>query len=352
MRNIKNKRLAILALVLTMVLGLCGCAFGDKETKLVFTTGFAKDELFRIEDLSCTRAEFMVYLTNTQNQYESVYGKDIWSVSKDGISLEYNIMDNVLAKIAQIKSMYLLAVEQGITLTEEEQNKAKAIAKLYMNSLTKEEIEGMGVTQDVIEGLYVEYAMAERVYEQIIANVNPEISDDEARTITVEHILIKTFTTDGSGKKIEFSDNMKQNCFEEIKDIHELATNGKNDFTELAAKYSDGDTTRISFRKGELYKSFEDAAFELGTGEISDIVKTDLGYHIIKCINTFDRDETDVNKLKIVEERKEEAFGEVYNAFVDSLIRNINEKLWDSIHLLHDENINTQSFFDLYYEYF
>ena len=33
-----------------------------------------------------------------------------------------------------------------------------------------------------------------QVYEYIIKDINPEISDDEARTITVDYILIKTYT--------------------------------------------------------------------------------------------------------------------------------------------------------------
>lgn len=61
---------------------LTGCGrFDISNTKVVLTTGFDKDEIFRIETISCTVPEVMVYLTNAQNQYESVYGSEIWGAS-------------------------------------------------------------------------------------------------------------------------------------------------------------------------------------------------------------------------------------------------------------------------------
>ena len=38
--------------------------------------------------------------------------------------------------------------------------------------------------------------------EHLIADINPEISDDEARTITVQHILIKTYSLNEDGEKV------------------------------------------------------------------------------------------------------------------------------------------------------
>ncbi len=122
MRNIR----AIIAIVLSaMLLAACG------NTKVVLTAGFGKDEVFIIGDEICTLPEIMVYLTNVQNQYEEVYGPRIWEASLDGVSLEENVKETVLARIAQVKTMYLMALRYEVTLTEEEEQKVRSAAEQY-----------------------------------------------------------------------------------------------------------------------------------------------------------------------------------------------------------------------------
>ena len=117
LRGFRRRFLALLVCLVTVLGSLTACGGG---TRVVFTTGFGKDEVFRIADESCTRAEIMVYLTTTQNRYESVYGPEVWNIAKDGVTLEENVKETVLAKIAQIKTMCLLAEKEGVELDEAE----------------------------------------------------------------------------------------------------------------------------------------------------------------------------------------------------------------------------------------
>ena len=355
MEAVKRKTGKWLAICMTgiMCLGiLTGCREKeDSNTKVVLTTGFEKNEIFRIESISCKLPEIMVYLTTAQNQYESVYGSEIWEANVEGITLEQNVKDTALARIAQIKTMNLLAKEYGVELSDQEKSTAAEAAGIYYGSLNEKERELMGVTENTIVELYSEYALANKVYNFIIRDINPEISDDEARTITVQHVLIKTYALDGAGEKIEYTEAAKADAYATALEVLRLARED-TDFEELIEKYSEDNKGTYSFGKGDMEKSFEDAAFNLETGEISDIVETKYGYHIIKCINTFNRAETDANKVKIVEERKKEVFGQEYDTFVKSLTRNLNEDLWNNVSFIHDSEVVTTDFFDVYGEYF
>ena len=347
-----KKRAGAIASAILILCMLCGCAENiDSGTKVVLTTGFGRDEVFRIGTSGCTLPEVMVYLTNIQNRYESVYGAEIWNTSVDGVTLEQNVKDIALAQIARIKTMNLMAGQYGVALDEEEKAQTENAARAYYGSLNDTERALMGVTEETIRDLYAEFALAEKVYRYTIKDINPEISDDEARTITVQHILFKTYALDGTGRKIEYTEHAKQEAYREACEVLALAREGE-DFDELIRRYSEDDRSTYSFGKGEMDEAFETAAFNLGKDEISDVVETEFGYHIIKCLNTFDREETDANKVKIVDQRRAEAFGQEYDAYVETLTRDLNEELWDSVAFIHDGNVRTMDFFDVYAEYF
>lgn len=348
-----GRRLMSLALAAALGLtGLMACGGDGSGTKVVFTTGFDRDEVFRIGNASCSMAEVMVYLTTTQNQYESVYGPEVWNVALDGMTLEENVKETVLAKIAQIKTMYLLAQSKEVALDTQEQEKVRQASEKFFQSLNDREKELMGADLKTIQQLYTEYALADKVYQYIIQDVNPEISDDEARTITVQHILIRTDTTDGAGERAPLPESRKRAVYEKALEIREMAVNGESDFVDLASRYSEDSTITYSFGKGEMDAAFEEAAFGLETNEISQVIESESGYHIIKCLNTFDREQTDISKQEIVEERRREVFGQEYDEFVDTLVRNLNTRLWEEITLIHDPEVRTTGFFDIYAEYF
>lgn len=329
------KKVLTLALLGSLVVG---CGKSDQtvdsqgedktKTKIVLTMGFGDKEVFRISDSSCTKPEIMVYLTNMQNEYEAVYGSQIWDAA--GGILEEKIKDTVIARMAQVKTMALLADSYGVSLDKDEKEKAKQAADAYYDSLDKQEKAQLDIDKSTIGSMYEELALAGKVYDKVIADVNPEISDDEARTITVQQILVPD----------------KQTAIE----IAKRAQEGE-DFEVLAQKYSKDPVVTTSFGKGQKEEAYEKTAFDLDTEEISGAIETSKGYYILRCMSAFDQKQTDANKEKIVTQRKTEAFNEVYNGFVNGLTKNINEELWNDIHMIRDDAVKTDSFFQIYEEY-
>ncbi len=81
----------------------------------------------------------------------------------------------------------------------------------------------------------------------------------------------------------------KEDAFNKISDIRRRIVNGE-DFTTLAKQYSD-DPGSVSaggelglIQRGDFVHEFEEAAFKLKPGDISDIIETKFGFHIIKLI--------------------------------------------------------------------
>ncbi|MCR5302142.1 MAG: peptidylprolyl isomerase [Lachnospiraceae bacterium] len=351
-RSIYSKgRTVPVILAVAASLLLCACSDDRLPTEVVLTSDFLEDEVFRLEGHPCMKNEIMVYLANSENQYSEVFGNRIWSVPVGDGTLEDSYKDNILARIAQIKTMNLLAQQYEVVLDEEESAKVKAAAREYYDSLTPAETDYLNVDMETIEKLYGEFAVANKLYETITKDVNPEISDDEARTITVKTILVKTYRIDENGQRIEYTDEEKKNALSRIAQIRQKLDEGVA-FEVLAADYNEDVKDEYSFGRGVMPEEFEEAAFNLGEGEVSDIIETDYGYHLIYCVTTFNPEETDANKEKIVEKRKQEAFDEVYNNFVTTLTSNLNKPLWDSIHYDSGGSVTTTGFFDIYDNYF
>ncbi|MGL5260714.1 MAG: peptidylprolyl isomerase [Lachnospiraceae bacterium] len=342
----KNKW-KICLLLFIMAFALTGCGLGDLRKKIVLTTGFAKNEVFIINNISCTVPEYMIYVSTIQEQYESVYTNKIWSASLDGVTLEDNVKEIALAQIAQVKVMNLIARDEKIELSEEQIKEVKEATNLFYDSLSETKREQLGVSKSIIEQIYTEYAIAKNVYEYYVANVNTEISDDEARRITVEHILIKTSDLDENGNRVEYSAEEKRTAYNKALEVCNMAKSG-SDFESLIEQYNEDTKSKYSFGIGEMEESFLEASFNLSVDEISDVVETSFGYHIIKCISTFDLEETNDNKIKILEQKKQEAFGAVYESYIQNLSKALNESLWKELTLIDNLEQDDVDFFEIF----
>ncbi len=102
---------------------------------------------------------------------------------------------------------------------------------------------------------------------------------------------------------------------EDAEDVHEAQklkaaeilqkANDGEDFSALAKEYSEGPSGPNGgelglFSRGQMVKPFEDAVFAMPVGEISDVVQTDFGYHIILL------EEIQLAKVRSLEEVREE----------------------------------------------
>ena len=101
--------------------------------------------------------------------------------------------------------------------------------------------------------------------------------------VDASHILIKTI--DDNNKPL--SAEKKAEAKKKAEDVYKQVKAG-GDFAELAKKYSQDTGSAANggalgeFGKGQMVPAFEKAAFALKEGEVSPIVETQYGYHIIK----------------------------------------------------------------------
>lgn len=125
--------------------------------------------------------------------------------------------------------------------------------------------------------------------------------------------------------------------------IEEVAAKLKQgeDFAELAKEYSDDTGTKERggdlgfFERRMMVQPFDEAAFNLEVGEISDIVETQFGYHIIKLLGRGELQSFEQEKDNLKTILKRLRYQDIYNDYVNQLKKefafNINKNALEVI---------------------
>lgn len=116
-----------------------------------------------------------------------------------------------------------------------------------------------------------------------IASAKREVRSDEPAKITVKHILVKYA---GAKRASETVTRTREEACLRALDAREKLEQGA-EFAEVVASHSEepGAASREgslgAIQRTDVAPPFADAAFELGRGEVSHVVETDFGFHVI-----------------------------------------------------------------------
>lgn len=142
-----------------------------------------------------------------------------------------------------------------------------------------------------------------------------DVSDDEAKKfydkfpeIRTSHIFIPVMP--GAPKDVE------QKAHDKIKRIQTVLSEGKMSFAEVAQKYSEGVEAPLGGdvdyqTRDRLDPAYYDAALNLKSpGKVSGIVRSNIGYHLIRLTAVKSWEEADSGKIKrlVFEKKREEIF--------------------------------------------
>lgn len=189
----------------------------------------------------------------------------------------------------------------------------KKISEFY-----KKEIEKFRKPDQIkIEYLFADPVLFEKSAKIDEQEIETYYSDhqDEYREIEMRrasHILIRKIPTAAlseetlSGEQKDMKEKLEKKNFEAKKKAEDLLAQLKEgaDFEKLAIEFSEDKGTAAKggdldfFTRGKMLKEFEDAAFSLEIDELSEIVETVFGYHIIKATDQKEARTKPLNEVK------------------------------------------------------
>ncbi|MDQ0162321.1 peptidylprolyl isomerase [Bacillus alveayuensis] len=245
-------------------------------------------------------------------------------------------------------------------------NSGEIVAETNAGNITKDEFyesmkERFG--QDVLKELVHEkvldkkYDVSDKEIDQEIENLRAQygtqidlIMEQQGEDVIRETIKVQVLRKKAAEDAVKVTDQDIKDYYDSLEgkirashilvedekkanEVKKKLDEGKS-FEELAKEYStDGSAANGGdlgwFGKGQMVKEFEEAAFKLKEGEISDPVKTDYGYHIIKVTQTVKPFEEMKDELK--EEVKQQKLNDpvVMEDAVNQAIKEANVKVKD-----------------------
>ena len=294
----KMKKIAALVCVFALLFTMAGCG------KLQISK-----EIATVNGRVITKAEYMYYLENVKQQMLAESGtqdaEGFWDAEIDGEKASELANKRALEEAVRVEIACIKAEESGLSIPAADLSQIRAMIK-STEAEQKAQVDYIkdftGLSDQQLIDMLCKTTLASMYAAEYNAQ-NPDAlvpTDAEIKAayeqeyVHVKHVLIGNTDESAAESGEELSAEEKAVAAEAYKasqqakaaEVLQKAKAGAN-FDSLVRDYGEDPGMEESpqgytFTKGTMVAEFEDAAYALAVGEVSDLVETSFGWHIIK----------------------------------------------------------------------
>lgn len=284
-----------------LVIVLTGCSSGKQD--------LPSDAAAMVNGAKITKNEIEASVSSILQGYKA-FGAELDSTRVD--SLRNKLLDSVIER----ELLFQESKKAGIVVTEEDI--AKEIETFSPPSSPggeafKKAMTSQGISEETLKKQYTRNIAIRKFIEDMVAKLPPPSPAEKAEyyeahkqeftheeEVGARHVLVKT-------RENEPPDSLARKKAK-IEELLARARNGE-DFSTLASQYSDCPSASKGgdlgyFSRGVMVEAFEEVAFGLEEGELSGVVKTSYGFHIIQV---YDRKAAGTDTFEEAEKSIDEA---------------------------------------------
>ena len=258
------KKVLALGLGLTLAAGtLAGC--GKKAAK--------ETAAITVNDSTVTDGELNFLLRYQQAHFETTYGSlfsslyggsiDLWSQDLTGTGVPYGetLKEQTVSAMQEMLLAEQHMEEYGVSLTDDEKAQITSAAESFIAANGEEALEAMGATQENVERVLTLYTIRNKMEAAMTADVDTEVSDEEAAQTTVSYVKFNAETEAPEPETEAVSE------VEELLSETELLAETQEDLTEAGLEAQTEVRTKASPSETEIAEQLTEAAEAVVEGE-------------------------------------------------------------------------------------
>lgn len=304
-----KKKLAGALVLLLLVAMITGCTPQTTET----ATELTEETLALVNGKSIAISEYESSFALVKKSYDDLYGENIWTQDINGKTVKQIIKDEIINTLIVEKLIQEYVATTDFSIDEE---KVTEVYTDFQEAIIEEaDLQTFYTENNLDETFFREQIRTQLIVEEFRRLVTEDVKEDDTKLqelyasysiqVNASHILVE-------------EDALAKLVVEKIE--------AGEDFAELASTYSKDPGSAANggslgyFPRGVMVPEFEEVAFSLGVGEISGLVESQFGYHIIKV--------EDVQTVKDIEDGG--AAEEEVTYYKDLIVNNLSEDAYNA----------------------
>ena len=332
-----TKRTAVAALTGVMAVGmLTGC--GEKKLDGAKTVATVDGTEIPLGLVSLSVRERQA---QTEAMYKSFMGGQdysIWSMdAEDGKTYGEQAVEQSLKDVELMYIMKEKAADYKVEVTEDDEKKIADAAAAFMEANSEDTIQELAVSEDQVKTFLELQTYKSRMYDPIIADVDKNVSDEEAQQSSFTYVSIST--ADLSDDEVKQKKEDAQKILDDLNaagadgDFNEIAkavddsysaVSGTFAANEDAQKDEDSDSSSTSTYPDEVMKVLR----TLKDGEIGpDVIETDSAYYVVRLDKVNDEEATETKKESIISTRETNLYTETTEKWLDDADVKVENKV-------------------------
>lgn len=272
-------------------------------------------------------------------------GGEYWNTeTEDGKTYGEDVKDNVMSTIKELYVMRAHAEEYGVSITEEEQTAIDEAAQTFMESNDQETLDALAVSEEDLKTYMELYTIRQKMREPMVADVDREVSDEEAAQTRVTFVEISTegTETDEDGNTVDLTDEEKAEKKDQAQQVLDKVTAAEDpasaDMDALAKEVDENlaavERTFSSSGEGDetTDQAIKDAVADLEDGQVvSQVVEGESAYYVVRLDQQFDEEATENEKDLIISDREDTQYESLVKEWTDAAEMEVEKSVWNRV---------------------